>query len=37
MGNLREAEDTLENLENLLCLKAEGLTGDALNTAMFEL
>ena len=37
MGNLREVDNTLENLENLLCLKAEGLTGDALDAAMFEI
>ncbi len=37
MGNLREAENTLENLENLLRLKAEVLTGDALDAAMFEM
>ena len=37
MGSLRETENTLENLENLLRLKANGLTGNELDTAMFEI
>ena len=37
MGDLREAETTLDNLENLLGFKLEGLTGEELDTAMFDL
>ena len=36
IGNLREAETTLENLENLLGFKLDGLTGEDLDNAMFD-
>ena len=36
LGNLRECETTLENLQALLGHKLDGKTGEALDNAMFE-
>ena len=37
LSDLRECETTLENFENVLRFREQGLTGEELDNAMFEL